>query len=185
MGADNVACSWPRPRTRATNPTHHRHRDQRRTGAGQQEQTDLFLLRHRPGSGRGSAFWGMRAAPGAIERIKIDPETHEVDYKVIGRDAWRSFSKPEEMNCKGICGSGILDVLAELYRAGVIVKSGRFSPNQKSERFRQTPGRNARPSSSSPGPMRRPRRSTRTWSSPRRTSARFSWPRALFTRAAS
>ena len=35
--------------------------------------------------------FGMRAAPGAIERIKIDPETHEVDYKVIGRDAWRSF----------------------------------------------------------------------------------------------
>ncbi|MCB2188561.1 MAG: DUF4445 domain-containing protein [Deltaproteobacteria bacterium] len=81
--------------------------------------------------------WGMRAAPGAIERIKIDPETHEVDYKVIGRDAWRAFSKPEEMQCKGICGSGILDVLAELYRAGVIVKSGRFNPTQKSNRFRK------------------------------------------------
>ena len=63
--------------------------------------------------------FGMRAAPGAIERIKIDPETHEVDYKVIGRDAWRSFSKPEEMKTKGICGSGILDVLAELYCSGV------------------------------------------------------------------
>ncbi len=32
--------------------------------------------------------FGMRAAPGAIERIKVDPETHAVDYKVIGRDAW-------------------------------------------------------------------------------------------------
>ena len=83
--------------------------------------------------------FGMRAAPGAIERIKIDPETHEVDYKVIGREAWKSYSKPEEMKTKGICGSGILDLLAELYRSGVILKSGRFNPKQKSNRFRKNP----------------------------------------------
>ena len=82
--------------------------------------------------------FGMRAAPGAIERIKIDPETHEVDYKVIGRDAWRAYSKPEEMKVKGICGSGILDVLAELYASGVITKTGVFNKkNQKSNRFRK------------------------------------------------
>lgn len=80
--------------------------------------------------------YGMRAAPGAIERISIDPETHDVDYKVIGRDAWRKYSKPEDMKTKGICGSGILDVLAELYASGVIMKSGRFSKNQKSNRYR-------------------------------------------------
>jgi uncharacterized 2Fe-2S/4Fe-4S cluster protein (DUF4445 family) len=80
--------------------------------------------------------FGMRAAPGAIERIKIDPVTHEVDYKVIGREAWRSFSQPEEMKAKGICGSGILDVLAELYVAGVVDKSGSFSETQKSNRYR-------------------------------------------------
>jgi len=83
--------------------------------------------------------FGMRAAPGAIERIKIDPETHEVDYKVIGRDAWKSYSRKEEMKTKGICGSGILDVLAELYRSGVILKSGRFNPQQNSPRFRKNP----------------------------------------------
>ena len=82
-------------------------------------------------------MFGMRAAPGAIERIKIDPDTHEVDYKVIGRDAWKSYSKPEEMQAKGICGSGILDVLAELYRSGVVLKSGRFNPHQKPNRFRK------------------------------------------------
>jgi uncharacterized 2Fe-2S/4Fe-4S cluster protein (DUF4445 family) len=71
--------------------------------------------------------FGMRAAPGAIERIEIDPETHDVDYKVIGREATRKFSKPEEMKAKGICGSGILDVLAELYGAGVITKTGVFN----------------------------------------------------------
>ncbi len=84
--------------------------------------------------------FGMRAAPGAIERIEIDPETHEVDYKVIGRDEWRSQSKPEDMKAKGICGSAILDVLAELYRSGVILKSGVFNKKgQKSNRFRINP----------------------------------------------
>lgn len=82
---------------------------------------------------------GMRAAPGAIERITIDPDTHEVDYKVIGREAWRSFSEAKDMQTKGICGSGILDVLAELYASGVVAKSGRFAKEQKSNRFRSNP----------------------------------------------
>lgn len=86
--------------------------------------------------------FGMRAAPGAMERIKIDPETHEVDYKVIGRDAWRQYSEPKDMKAKGICGSGILDVLAELYTVGIIVKSGVFSKEQKSKRFRRNPENN-------------------------------------------
>ncbi|MGD9032939.1 MAG: ASKHA domain-containing protein [Desulfobacteraceae bacterium] len=86
--------------------------------------------------------FGMRAAPGAIERIKIDPETQEVDYKVIGRDAWRQYSEPKEMKCKGICGSGILDVLAELYRARVVTKSGAFNKEQKSKRYRRNPENN-------------------------------------------
>jgi uncharacterized 2Fe-2S/4Fe-4S cluster protein (DUF4445 family) len=86
--------------------------------------------------------YGMRAAPGAIERLRIDPDTHEVDYKVIGREAWRGYSKPEEMQTKGICGSGILDLLAELYQSGVILKSGAFSKNQKSTRFRKNPDNN-------------------------------------------
>ena len=85
--------------------------------------------------------FGMRAAPGAIERIDIDPQTREVDYKVIGRDAWRNFSKPGEMKVKGICGSGILDLLAELYRTGIIVKSGAFNKKALEDhpRFRTNP----------------------------------------------
>ncbi len=88
--------------------------------------------------------YGMRAAPGAIERINIDRETKEVDYKVIGRDAWRKFSEPEEMKAKGICGSGILDVLAELYSSGVITKSGVFNKKELKEfpRFRKNPDTN-------------------------------------------
>lgn len=85
--------------------------------------------------------YGMRAAPGAIERIEIDPETREVDYKVIGRDAWRKYSEPEEMKVKGICGSGILDVLAALYSAGVVTKSGVFNKKGLKDhpRFRKNP----------------------------------------------
>ena len=85
--------------------------------------------------------YGMRAAPGAIERIEIDPETKEVNYKVIGRDAWRKFSEPKEMKAKGICGSGILDVLAELYTSGVITKSGVFNKKGLKDcaRFRINP----------------------------------------------
>ncbi|MGB3210047.1 MAG: ASKHA domain-containing protein [Desulforhopalus sp.] len=83
--------------------------------------------------------FGMRAAPGAIERIIIDPETLDVDYKVIGRDETRKFSKPEDMKAKGICGSGILDVLAELYSSGVITKTGVFNKKylKENDRFRK------------------------------------------------
>lgn len=85
--------------------------------------------------------FGMRAAPGAIERIEIDPQTRETNYKVIGRDAWRKFSEPKDMKVKGICGSGILDLLAELYTAGVIAKSGVFNKEELKDhpRFRTNP----------------------------------------------
>ncbi|MBN2123850.1 MAG: ATP-binding protein, partial [Deltaproteobacteria bacterium] len=65
------------------------------------------------------------------------------DYKVIGRDAWKAFSRPEEMQTRGICGSGILDVLAELFRAGIVEKSGRFNPVQTSPRYRRNPESNS------------------------------------------
>lgn len=84
--------------------------------------------------------FGMRAAPGAIERVKIDHNTLEVDYKVIGRNTWRSYSKPEEMQCRGICGSGILDIIGEMVLTGIIAKGGAFSTKaQSSKRFRQNP----------------------------------------------
>ena len=80
--------------------------------------------------------FGMRAAPGAIERIAIDTETHEVVYKVVGHDAWSNYVKSGELQVRGICGSGIMDLLAELYRSGIISKSGAFQQNQTSPRFR-------------------------------------------------
>ncbi len=81
--------------------------------------------------------FGMRAAPGAIERLTIDPDTHEVDYKVINKKAWKSYSAPGDMKTRGICGSGILDVVGELFLAGIVAKSGAFSlKGRESHRFR-------------------------------------------------
>ena len=83
--------------------------------------------------------FGMRAAPGAIERLKISPDTHKVDYKVVGREAWLSYSKPEEMQTRGICGSAVLDALAELFKAGIVTGSGAFNPEIETERLRKNP----------------------------------------------
>jgi uncharacterized 2Fe-2S/4Fe-4S cluster protein (DUF4445 family) len=83
--------------------------------------------------------FGMRAAPGAIERVKIDPETLEVDFKVVDQEDWRSESR--SVKAKGICGSGIIDAIAELYRSGIIDKTGRFNPNMESLRIKIREGK--------------------------------------------
>jgi len=83
--------------------------------------------------------FGMRAAPGAIERIKIDPETFEVKFKVISREDWYSETDPSE--AKGICGSGIIDGMAELFRAGIIEKSGRFRTSIPTPRLKVNDGK--------------------------------------------
>jgi uncharacterized 2Fe-2S/4Fe-4S cluster protein (DUF4445 family) len=61
---------------------------------------------------------GMRAAAGAIDTIKIDPVNYEVSYTTI------KDKKP-----LGICGSGLVDAIAEMLRSGIITRSGKF--NQK------------------------------------------------------
>ncbi len=83
--------------------------------------------------------FGMRAAPGAIERVKIASDTHEVDYKVVGRDAWLSYSSPGQMQVRGICGSAVLDALAEMFTAGIVTGSGAFDPEVETERLRENP----------------------------------------------
>ena len=98
---------------------------------------------------------GMRAAPGAIERVRIHPATLAVQYRIIGNDAWIESGAPEAENgevtaattdidprearrkkreallnptlrAAGICGSGIIEAVAELFLAGVIAANGRF-----------------------------------------------------------
>ncbi len=81
--------------------------------------------------------FGMRAAPGAIERVRIDPKTLEVRFKVIGLEKWSDECAPEEIEARGICGSGIIEALAEMYKAGVLEKSGRFNAQVASPRIRK------------------------------------------------
>jgi uncharacterized 2Fe-2S/4Fe-4S cluster protein (DUF4445 family) len=80
--------------------------------------------------------FGMRAAPGAIERVKIDTETREPHYKVIGKEEWHTGPE-EKFDAKGICGSGIIDAVAEMFKAGLIDKSGRFAKDLETKRVRQ------------------------------------------------
>ncbi len=71
---------------------------------------------------------GQRAAPGAIERIRIDKDTLEPRFKVIGVDEWsdeEGFSeKIDSVGVTGICGSGIIEAVAEMYLAGLITEDG-------------------------------------------------------------
>lgn len=69
---------------------------------------------------------GMRAISGAIEHVWIDPETFEAGYKTINDETPR-----------GICGSGIIDTVAELLKAGLIDSSGRFNRDARTPRLRR------------------------------------------------
>ena len=71
---------------------------------------------------------GQRAAPGAIERLRIDPETLEPRFKIIGCDKWSNEPGFDEEASKtgvtGICGSGIIEVLGEMLLAGILRTDG-------------------------------------------------------------
>ena len=71
---------------------------------------------------------GQRAAPGAIERVRIDPVTKEPRFQVIGSELWSNEEGFEDaikkIGVNGICGSGIIEVIAEMYLSGIISKDG-------------------------------------------------------------
>jgi uncharacterized 2Fe-2S/4Fe-4S cluster protein (DUF4445 family) len=71
---------------------------------------------------------GQRAAPGAIERVRIDRETLEPRFKVIGSDLWSDDAgfgaATAATGVTGVCGSGIIEVIAEMYLAGIINQDG-------------------------------------------------------------
>jgi len=71
---------------------------------------------------------GQRAAPGAIERVRIDPDTLEPRFRVIGSELWSDDPGFDEetggQGVTGICGSGIIEAIACMYLAGVIRQDG-------------------------------------------------------------
>jgi uncharacterized 2Fe-2S/4Fe-4S cluster protein (DUF4445 family) len=72
----------------------------------------------------GVARMGMRAGPGAIEHLELEPETGRLNYVTIGG------GKP-----KGLCGSGIIDLVAALYLGRIIDVRGKFRPAAAPERM--------------------------------------------------
>jgi uncharacterized 2Fe-2S/4Fe-4S cluster protein (DUF4445 family) len=71
---------------------------------------------------------GQRAATGAIERVRINPETLEPRFKVIGSELWSDEAGFTEAvashGVTGICGSGIIEVVAEMYLSGIVTVDG-------------------------------------------------------------
>jgi uncharacterized 2Fe-2S/4Fe-4S cluster protein (DUF4445 family) len=87
---------------------------------------------------------GMRAAPGAIERVRVDRTTGRANFRVIGEARWSdewdfsentaAYEQPQHL-ASGICGSGIIEAIAELYLAGILLPDGRFNPSQTNDRM--------------------------------------------------
>jgi len=71
---------------------------------------------------------GQRAAPGAIERVRIDPATGEPSVKVIGCDVWSDEAgfdaAVSAVGVTGICGSGIIEAIGEMRLAGLLTADG-------------------------------------------------------------
>lgn len=87
---------------------------------------------------------GMRAAPGAIERVRIDPVTWESSFRVIGEERWSDEwqtdpvapidAQPRHL-AAGICGSGIIEVVGEMFLAGIISGDGRIQTDRPHPRI--------------------------------------------------
>jgi len=82
----------------------------------------------------GHIKYGMRAAPGAIEKVEIDPDSKEARFKVIGNAEWNTDL--EAVKAKGICGSGIIDAIAQMFKAGILLRNGRFNTDLETPRLR-------------------------------------------------
>ena len=110
---------------------------------------------------------GQRAAPGAIERVEIDPVTKEPRFRIIGIDAWSDDPAfPADARVTGICGSGIIEAIAEMRAAGLVDASGLIGSAEQTGTAAHG-RRRAAPT---------PTACTATSSSPRATSAPSSSP---------
>jgi uncharacterized 2Fe-2S/4Fe-4S cluster protein (DUF4445 family) len=82
---------------------------------------------------------GQRAAPGAIERVRIDPKTFEPRIKLVDGAHWSNedgfFATSATTPVTGICGSGIIEAIAELFLAGVVSEDGLINGNLETDRL--------------------------------------------------
>lgn len=80
---------------------------------------------------------GMRAARGAIEKVRVDAVTHEVRFRTIGQPRWSDRMPAGDIGARGLCGSAVLEAVAELFRAGLIDRTGRLYSDRPCRRLRQ------------------------------------------------
>lgn len=83
---------------------------------------------------------GQRAAPGAVERVRIDPVTLQPRWKVLGNEDWitpETVDFRDEARATGICGSGIIEAVAELRMTGLLRPDGLFDERRESDRLRR------------------------------------------------
>ena len=85
----------------------------------------------------GCVKFGMRASAGSIDKIRIDPETWEVGFHIIEKADWSHSSNGQGMEARGICGSGVIDAIAEMVHAGVLRRNGSFEKTRVSPRLRE------------------------------------------------
>ena len=87
---------------------------------------------------------GQRAAPGAIERVRIDPESLEPRFRIIGCELWSNEAGFDEaigeQGVTGICGSGIIEAVACMYLTGILLSDGSIDGDaaNRSERVEAT-----------------------------------------------
>ncbi len=79
---------------------------------------------------------GMRAIEGAIEKVRIDAATFDVDYSVVGKEGW-ARDVGAGLQPAGLCGSAIIDAVAHLYTTGLIGEDGAFSKDAATARLRK------------------------------------------------
>ena len=86
---------------------------------------------------------GQRAAPGAIERVEIDPATKEPRFRVIGSDLWSDEAGFADATAStgvtGICGSGIIEAVAEMRMSGLLSSDGRIGSAEQTGSARCLP----------------------------------------------
>lgn len=86
---------------------------------------------------------GQRAAPGAIERVEIDPATKEPRFQIIGSDLWSNEDGFDQAialtGVTGICGSGIIEAVAEMRMAGLVDPSGLIGSAKQTGTARNIP----------------------------------------------
>jgi uncharacterized 2Fe-2S/4Fe-4S cluster protein (DUF4445 family) len=83
-----------------------------------------------------SIKYGVRAARGAIEKVRIE-KNYDVRFKVIGKEAWNTRLEAADIGAIGLCGSGIIDAVGELYKAGILATNGKFNMEIATPRLRR------------------------------------------------